>query len=770
MKRRLVLPMLAILLVALLALPQVVTASGSPSPVPGTTTVNPNLIAPANHLQIVDNIPGATAAITGYGTGYNRQATIPAGGTSDGGALWTADWNTASTRMFTQFAGGGRATTVQFKPSNTAASNYNSDPNAGWNSADLSLSTTTMTVTVKYTNAAYYQGRAVDAIATFKVTPMKNRYPDQAWMASGYGNAQYWPTIQFSDNLSLGWCWQNVKEFHANISFYEKSGSKIILSGGSFEDIEGTYYTINSLNPGQTQDNNSRNIGPEYAVPDAGTYQSAYIIPVSHIGTTYNGGSSSGTQNAYNGGTASWDGDDPFHDNWSQNSVMFTLAPNTDRISLTMGNLESDPPSGTVKRTNFVWMSISTQSFSNQYVTYMDIPVTKTWSSTTDRPAQITVDLYYKYQFNETDYLAVMRSETVQPDASGNWNQSFLYVPTEDSLLLELAKKHGTDSANILNLAYGVAENPLPDSWVPTVSGNSAGFIIYNEMDEEPADPTKAADPVSGTNVAAGSAITYTVNYKNHHAAAADVMITDALDSKVTYVAGSASDGGVYDAGTHTVSWTLADAAAKTAGSVSFQVTVKAEAAGQSVVNGAGVKIGNDAEVRTNTVTHPVDEEPVDPTYPTLRIPLTVNKVLKNGRLKGGEFTFQLKDRNGKVIAEVMNAADGTVTFPDRTFSKEVSNWTYTIREMPGTDPHITYDNTIYTVMISTKAADDHLTAKVNIEKNGIPYAGSMIFTNVRATPQTGDSIYQVISLLLSISVLLICVAYILKHKRMKDA
>ena len=165
-----------------------------------------------------------------------------------------------------------------------------------------------------------------------------------------------------------------------------------------------------------------------------------------------------------------------------------------------------------------------------------------------------------------------------------------------------------------------------------------------------------------------------------------------------------------------------------------------------------------------------MDEEPVDPTYPTLRIPLTVNKVLKNGRLKGGEFTFQLKDRNGKVIAEVMNAADGTVTFPDRTFSKEVSNWTYTIREMPGTDPHITYDNTIYTVMISTKAADDHLTAKVNIEKNGIPYAGSMIFTNVRATPQTGDSIYQVISLLLSISVLLICVAYILKHKRMKDA
>ncbi|MPM92191.1 hypothetical protein SDC9_139326 [bioreactor metagenome] len=122
------------------------------------------------------------------------------------------------------------------------------------------------------------------------------------------------------------------------------------------------------------------------------------------------------------------------------------------------------------------------------------------------------------------------------------------------------------------------------------------------------------------------------------------------------------------------------------------------------------------------------------------------------------------------MISEVENAADGSVTFPDRTFSKEVSNWTYTIREMPGNDPHVTYDNTIYTVMISTKAADGHLTAKVNIEKNGIPYAGSMIFTNVRATPQTGDSIYQVISLLLSMSLLLMCGAYILKFKRKGDA
>ena len=84
MKRRLVLPMLAILLVALLALPQVVTASGSPSPVPDTMTVNPNWIAPANHLQIVDNIPGATAAITSNGAGYDQHATILEGGTSDG--------------------------------------------------------------------------------------------------------------------------------------------------------------------------------------------------------------------------------------------------------------------------------------------------------------------------------------------------------------------------------------------------------------------------------------------------------------------------------------------------------------------------------------------------------------------------------------------------------------------------------------------------------------------------------------------------------------
>ncbi len=160
---------------------------------------------------------------------------------------------------------------------------------------------------------------------------------------------------------------------------------------------------------------------------------------------------------------------------------------------------------------------------------------------------------------------------------------------------------------------------------------------------------------------------------------------------------------------------------------------------------------------------------PPDPTYPTLRVPLAVSKVLKNGILKGGEYTFQLKDHAGQVIAEATNAADGTVTFPDRTFSRVVTNWLYTIEEVPGTSPAITYDSTVYTVKISTRAVGNQLEATVVIEKNGVPSAGSMTFTNYQKVPPTGDKAWQTIALLVVASLVLMGGAYVLRARRYTD-
>lgn len=141
---------------------------------------------------------------------------------------------------------------------------------------------------------------------------------------------------------------------------------------------------------------------------------------------------------------------------------------------------------------------------------------------------------------------------------------------------------------------------------------------------------------------------------------------------------------------------------------------------------------------------------------PTLEVPLIVQKVLQGGTLKGGEFVFQLKDRQGKVIAEATNAADGSVHFPPRTFSEEVSNWIYTIHEVASQDANIVYDHTIYTMNITTKASEGELQATVNVEKNGVPYAGTITFTNSQKLPATGDSTYKVIGVLLGVMLLMI--------------
>ena len=153
-----------------------------------------------------------------------------------------------------------------------------------------------------------------------------------------------------------------------------------------------------------------------------------------------------------------------------------------------------------------------------------------------------------------------------------------------------------------------------------------------------------------------------------------------------------------------------------------------------------------------------------------LRLPLEVSKALVNGRLKGGEFSFELRDGSGKVIALAQNAADGTVSFPDRTFSYEVSNYLYTIREVPGTDSDMLYDGTVYTVKVSTRAVNGRLEAKVDVEKDGTPYAGAIRFTNQKKMPQTGDDIYRKTAILLGLSALMAAGALTLgkKHKKLK--
>lgn len=143
---------------------------------------------------------------------------------------------------------------------------------------------------------------------------------------------------------------------------------------------------------------------------------------------------------------------------------------------------------------------------------------------------------------------------------------------------------------------------------------------------------------------------------------------------------------------------------------------------------------------------------PEAPAYDTLRVPLRAHKTLRNGKLTSGQFTFVLKDAAGTVLAEVTNNADGTITFPDRTFSRVVSKHLYTIEERQDNQAGIDYDTAVFTVKVTTRAVNGQLQASMDVLRDGTPHTGDITFVNTRHVPKTGDDRLMNILLLAALS------------------
>ena len=98
-------------------------------------------------------------------------------------------------------------------------------------------------------------------------------------------------------------------------------------------------------------------------------------------------------------------------------------------------------------------------------------------------------------------------------------------------------------------------------------------------------------------------------------------------------------------------------------------------------------------------------------------------KKLEGGTLKEGQFTFQLKDKDGKAAAEVKNKKDGAVRFENLTFDSE-GTYEYTISEVNDKQTGVTYDENVYKLTVSvTDDGSGVLSAKVSGDK--------AIFTNI---------------------------------------
>lgn len=187
-------------------------------------------------------------------------------------------------------------------------------------------------------------------------------------------------------------------------------------------------------------------------------------------------------------------------------------------------------------------------------------------------------------------------------------------------------------------------------------------------------------------------------------------------------VAGTA--GGVtYDRATYRVRTTVTDAKNGT-------LAVKHELA-----DAEGNPTGDDSVTFTNGY----EAAPV-----TLK--LGAAKVLKGAELKAGQFSFELKSRDGKVMSTAKNAADGSVTFDALTF-KQAGTYTFTVSEIDDGQAHVTYDKAVHKIVVTVgdEAADGtktgYLSAKVSYEGDAnVPPVFTNSYAEKPGTPGTPEN------------------------------
>lgn len=138
-------------------------------------------------------------------------------------------------------------------------------------------------------------------------------------------------------------------------------------------------------------------------------------------------------------------------------------------------------------------------------------------------------------------------------------------------------------------------------------------------------------------------------------------------------------------------------------------------------------------------------------------------KRLTGKDLKDGQFTFQLKDKDGKVVDEAKNDKAGAISFKALEFDK-AGTYKYTISEVNDKQKEIKYDTSEKTVTITVKdSGDGYLQAQVESEKQ-------LIFTNTfeaagGSGTKTGDNMNLVLPIMMMLTAAAIGSVLLIRRK-----
>ena len=158
------------------------------------------------------------------------------------------------------------------------------------------------------------------------------------------------------------------------------------------------------------------------------------------------------------------------------------------------------------------------------------------------------------------------------------------------------------------------------------------------------------------------------------------------------------------------------------------------------------VKGGADIENTAAQIVHqydPTSKTVKKPNKPTekrvVNIPVSVEfnftKRLEGRELKANEFSFVLKDKDGKTLETVKNDASGNVKFSALEFKKgQEGTYNYTVEEVKGTDTTVTYDT--MKAVVKVEVSHDG-TAKALLTKVTDP--ADKEFNNTVRPPETPE-------------------------------